>query len=290
MFERVGGVAGAVRLLAGGRAGGVGGIVLGYHDVVTDSPRTRYDVPLPRFRAQLRALRAWGLQLVPLADMVARLAAGGPVDGLVAVTFDDALEGVYRHAAPVLAELEVPFTVFAVSAELGTEPAWWPDAGRIMSREHLVALAEGGASIECHTRHHPSLPLLDGVARRDEVRGAKAELEDLTGRPVRLLAYPFEPPRPRGAGRGRRRRLRGRLQLRQRSHHRRPGPVPPPPLHHDPGPPPGAPGPPRGPTGGIVARHPGRCHPRLVSGGPALSARPARGPRVGGPQGRRRHR
>ena len=191
MVGRLGNVVDAVRLLAGGRCRARGGIVLGYHDIVDDHARTPYDVPVDRFRMQMRALRRWGLQLVPLSVLVERVAAGEAVDGMVAVTFDDALEGVHNLAWPVLEDLGIPFTVFAVSDELGTDPAWWPDAGRIMTRQHLVELAAAGANIECHTRHHPSLPALDAATQRDETAGAKAALEDLTGGPVRLLAYPF---------------------------------------------------------------------------------------------------
>lgn len=182
---------GAFRLLAGARRRGGGGIVLGYHDIVEGDPRNRYDVSPARLRLHLRALRSWGLQLVPLRSLVADLLEGKPVDGQVAVTFDDALEGVHRHALPILTELDVPFTVFAVSAELGTHPAWWPDAGRVMTKEHLLEVAAAGGRIECHTRRHPSLPGLSPAQLRDEVHGAKAELEDLTSSATHLLAYPF---------------------------------------------------------------------------------------------------
>lgn len=180
-----------MRLLSGGRSGGAGAIVLGYHDVVDGPARTPYDVTPDQLRMHLTSLRRWGLRLVSLGDVVDALLAGDDVAGTVAVTFDDALQGVHRHALPVLAELEVPFTVFAVSAELGTDPAWWPEAGRIMTKAQLLEVAAAGASIECHTRHHPSLPGLARSALADEVRGAKAELEDCTGVASRLLAYPF---------------------------------------------------------------------------------------------------
>lgn len=197
MRDRVSNVVGAVRLLVGGRCRQPGGIVLGYHDVVDGPPNTAYDVSPQRLRSHVQALRAWGLQIVPLTELVSRLTGGESVDGLVAFSFDDALEGVHRHALPILTELDVPFTVFVVSAELGTDPPWWPGAGRIMTRAHLAEVAAGGAAVECHTRHHASLPGLAPAALVDEVQGAKHELEDIVGAPTNLLAYPFghhDPP------------------------------------------------------------------------------------------------
>ncbi|MGI8792371.1 MAG: polysaccharide deacetylase family protein [Acidimicrobiales bacterium] len=191
MLDRVPNVIAAGRLLAGGRSRTKGGVVLGYHDVTDGPARTDYDVTVAALRQQLVALQAWGLRIVPLADLADALIAGQTVDGMVAVTFDDALEGVYRHAWPLLRELEVPFTVFAVSAELGGDPAWWPDAGRIMSQPHLVEMADAGVAIESHSRHHPSLPAVSATVLRDEVVGGKAEIENITGRETTLLAYPF---------------------------------------------------------------------------------------------------
>jgi peptidoglycan/xylan/chitin deacetylase (PgdA/CDA1 family) len=54
------------------------------------------------FRGHLRVLAALGLRVVPLATIVERLGGGEPVDGLAAITFDDALAGVLRHAVPAL--------------------------------------------------------------------------------------------------------------------------------------------------------------------------------------------
>jgi peptidoglycan/xylan/chitin deacetylase (PgdA/CDA1 family) len=45
--------------------------------------------------------------------------------------------------------------------------------------------------IGAHSRTHPDLTLLTGAALADEVAGARRELEDLLGRPVRSFAYPY---------------------------------------------------------------------------------------------------
>lgn len=191
MRSRLQEVVAAGRLLAGGRSRAAGGIVLGYHDIVTGDGRTAYDVPVGAFAQHLRLLDRWGLRWIALHDLIDRLQTGRSVDGFVAVTFDDALAGVHRHAWPILDEAGIPFTVFAVTDELGRRPSWWPEAGEVMSRAQLTEMAAGGVNIECHTRHHPSLPALDARRLRDETAGAKNQLEDIIGAPSKLLAYPF---------------------------------------------------------------------------------------------------
>jgi len=60
----------------------------------------------------------------------------------------------------------------------------------IMSWDQIRGLAKAGIAIESHSRSHRVLPTLDDAALRDDLRGAKRELEAQVGTPVRALAYP----------------------------------------------------------------------------------------------------
>ena len=82
---------------------GRGAAVLCYHDVGVDPENaTDYYVTPDLFRSHLEWIRQWGFTFVPLTEIVDRLLAGRDLDGLVAVTFDDALTGVREPAAPLL--------------------------------------------------------------------------------------------------------------------------------------------------------------------------------------------
>ena len=103
------------------------GGILGYHGISAGAP-----VPSPsmhvtqsRFREQIESLRS-RYEVVPLHELVARHQSARSIDGLLAITFDDAYVGVARHAAPILAELDVPATIF-VASEPSAEGAqfWW---------------------------------------------------------------------------------------------------------------------------------------------------------------------
>lgn len=181
----------AVGRLARTRQAAEGAVVLAYHDVVADGvPAGEHNVTAGRLRSHIRLLDRLGLRVVRLAEIAERLLAGRPVDGLAAITFDDALSGVHDHALPVLFEEGVPATVFAVSSVLGEQPPWWPGSAPTVNQSQLRRLVAAGIDIGSHTRTHPSLPALGRPEARRELRDSRAELEDLTGRAVEALAYP----------------------------------------------------------------------------------------------------
>jgi peptidoglycan/xylan/chitin deacetylase (PgdA/CDA1 family) len=189
---RLRGAASGAGLLLGRRLRTPGAIVLAYHDVGDDPTNsTDYYVSPRLFRRQLELALRWGLRFVDLADLTDRFLAEQPVDGLAAIVFDDSLVGVHHHAMPLLVELGLPATVFTVTDELGRRPPWWPGAARVMTEAEVREMAALGFRIESHTRTHASLVEVRGERLRAEVAGSKHRLEDLLGRPVDMLAYPY---------------------------------------------------------------------------------------------------
>lgn len=60
----------------------------------------------------------------------------------------------------------------------------------MLSADMVLALDRNGIEIGAHTVTHPILTSLDDDGARTEVCAGKQQLEALTGRPVRLFAYP----------------------------------------------------------------------------------------------------
>lgn len=118
------------------------------------------------------------------------------------VSFDDAHVSVLTLAAPILAALGVPATLFVPTAWVGAGPSWLDEAG-------LRALRAMGWDLGAHTVQHPRM----GVRRhgedeaahaarlRDECALSRGQLERMIGEPVSLFAYPYgeDPPLARDA-------------------------------------------------------------------------------------------
>ncbi len=83
-----------------------------------------------------------------------------------------------------------PKTRFELMREI--EARGGDDSGHklMLTREMVASMAEQGVEIGGHTVSHPILTSLDDQDARAEIENGKTELEAITGRPVRLFAYP----------------------------------------------------------------------------------------------------
>jgi peptidoglycan/xylan/chitin deacetylase (PgdA/CDA1 family) len=163
--------------------------VLAYHQIrdqtAADSARDRQYIVGPRaFAAQMRTLHDAGFTPVRGDALVAHAARGERLPRRpVLITFDDASEGQYARALPVLRRRRFTATFFVMTVVLG-KPGW-------LTRGQVRALDRAGMTIGAHTWDHQAVPRYQGDAWRVQLEQPKAELEKLIGHPVRLFAYPF---------------------------------------------------------------------------------------------------
>ncbi|GEM_PF-3039784 len=147
------------------------------------------------FEAQMRYLWRHGYQTTPFEDMV-------PGPGRLkqrhgrrfAITFDDGYREVITHALPVLRKYGFTATVFLVSSNLGGVNDWDKGRAQIVPLLDLSAvreLAASGISFGAHGVTHRSLPYLALAQARQEITGAKYQLEDATGSAINLFSYPY---------------------------------------------------------------------------------------------------
>lgn len=120
------------------------------------------------------------------------------------ISFDDAHRSVLELAAPLLAELKIPGTLFVPTAWIGMGPEW-------LDADGLRALRDLGWSIGAHSVHHPRMSWAlyreasaDHAQRlRDECAQSRDALTRILGEPPRLFAYPYgeDPSAARAAAR-----------------------------------------------------------------------------------------
>lgn len=172
-------------------------LILCYHAVSDDWP-SPLAVTRPLLEQQLGALVKRGYRGVTFEQAV----NGHSDHPTVAVTFDDAYRSTLTCAAPVLAGLGLPGTVFVPTDYVdGSEPMSWPgiEGWRdtpyaedlvCLTWDELAALRDAGWEIGSHTRSHPRLTRLADDRLRDELTGSRRALVDRFGR-CASLALPY---------------------------------------------------------------------------------------------------
>jgi peptidoglycan/xylan/chitin deacetylase (PgdA/CDA1 family) len=117
---------------------------------------------------------------------------------LTALTFDDGFASLFDHALPTLVDLGLPATVFLVAATLtekGHRVDWVRDSNaaglRTLSRGQILEMQEAGVTFGCHSYAHKDLTTLSEKECERDLRAGRELLENVLGRSVSLLAYPF---------------------------------------------------------------------------------------------------
>jgi len=161
--------------------------ILTYHSL--DETGSVISVSPPLFRRQMEALKAAGIPVAPL-DQVRE------VPGSVSLTFDDGFCNFLEVAAPVLASLGFPATVFVVSGHCGGFNDWvWQPLPvprlPLMGWSQVRQISEAGFDIGGHTVRHPRLTHLTPPQVAGELGDCRAEIEDHIGKPTHSFAYPY---------------------------------------------------------------------------------------------------
>jgi peptidoglycan/xylan/chitin deacetylase (PgdA/CDA1 family) len=171
-------------------------VVLCYHAIGESWPAS---VSPDRLEQHVRILLQRGFEPVTFTE----LATVPSAQKRFAVTFDDAYASVRERAFPVLQELDVPGTVFAVTsfADSGGVLDWPgllesgvdedPAPRRSLTWSQLAELADHGWEIGSHTRTHPRLTTVSDDALDDELAESRSACERELGRACQSIAYPF---------------------------------------------------------------------------------------------------
>lgn len=162
--------------------------VLMYHRVLSDeAPADGIEpgmfVRVSSFRAQMEWIAArW--RVAPLGE--AWPAPAGEVTAVV--TFDDGWRDNLTMAWPIMQALGIRPTIFLVRdwVRQGRTPA-----GEFLRPGEVAELAAAGVEFGAHTASHPHLDRLPAGAAAEQMRLSREAVEEWTGRPCRVFAYPY---------------------------------------------------------------------------------------------------
>jgi peptidoglycan/xylan/chitin deacetylase (PgdA/CDA1 family) len=110
-------------------------------------------------------------------------------------TFDDGYKSFIEVVFPILNEFSIPASVFIPAGMVGRKNSW-EYSSFLCPREHLSAhdiryLADLGVEIGSHGHSHIALTTLSDRFLRMELEKSKRILEDIAGRSVDYISYPF---------------------------------------------------------------------------------------------------
>ena len=158
--------------------------ILMYHAVGTDIPDDSsniFNIQPDLFKTHIDALvNNNNINLVPLSAPHKNY---NTTD--VAITFDDGYRDNLYIAAPILCELNIPFTVYVTTDYIGSNNHLY------LTKDDVKVLSElPGVTIGSHGKTHTKLTTCSHSVLKDELFTGKHYLEDLLGQKVVSLSYP----------------------------------------------------------------------------------------------------
>ena len=171
--------------------------ILLYHKIEEIPPGARHPrnyVRPKQFEAQLAALKSWGYTSIALEDWLEKRAAGGGMPSQpIVLTFDDGYRSNYEIAWPILRHYGARATLFLVADNIGGTNRWDADEIQqtLLSPDEIQAMQADGIRFGSHTCTHRSLIHLTETEALKELTQSRSKLENLLGRPVITLAYPY---------------------------------------------------------------------------------------------------
>jgi peptidoglycan/xylan/chitin deacetylase (PgdA/CDA1 family) len=147
------------------------------------------------FESYCRFFRRF-FHVVTLEELLARLAAGRPVDRLLVITFDDGYLDNRAFAAGALRQLGLPACFFIATDFIGSRRIpWWDEEAGItsewMSWPQVRELRDLGFEVGAHTMNHVDLGVVPREEAEREILGSRTRLERELGQPVTFFTYPY---------------------------------------------------------------------------------------------------
>jgi len=158
--------------------------ILGYHRVGKIFGDHVPSVSVETFSRQLEFLKRNRYQVLDLSEVAQLFDQDKPLPrASTVITFDDGYVETWTIAWPILKQFGFPATVFITPAEVGLEG--------FMTWDQILAAANQGLTVGCHTMNHSFLPLVPEDRLEHELVESKHIIEERINKRVDLLSYPI---------------------------------------------------------------------------------------------------
>ena len=161
----------------------IGVPVLYYHSVETNS-NNEVTITPEILEKQLNYINDNGYVTITIKELYDHLKNNQLIpEKSIVITFDDGYMNNYTEAFPILKKLNMKATIFCVGNSL--------DGSYYLSKNAIKEMSCYGIDIESHTVNHMHLDTLSYKNQIEELKKSKEILENITGKEVLSIAYPF---------------------------------------------------------------------------------------------------
>ncbi len=161
----------------------IGVPVLYYHSVDQNADNEVTITP-EMLEKQLKYINDNKFTTITIRELYDYLKNNKPIpEKSIVITFDDGYMNNYTEAFPILKDLNMKATIFCVGNSL--------DGSYYLSHEAIKEMSDYGIDIESHTVNHVHLDTLSYDEQLLELKKSKEILENITGKEVLSIAYPF---------------------------------------------------------------------------------------------------
>jgi peptidoglycan/xylan/chitin deacetylase (PgdA/CDA1 family) len=142
------------------------------------------DVSPDRFRKHLLTALSLGYRFRTAEEL-----AHGGGDKDLAITFDDGLASVGQHAASLLKELAIPYTLFIVTDWADGRQSFGPDL--FLGWREIEKLVADGATIGSHSVSHPNFAQISLEEAQHQLEESARIIESRLGIKPSMFAIPM---------------------------------------------------------------------------------------------------
>jgi len=166
-----------------------------YHHIAAPPPtaaiKGMYVAP-EQFDRQIHWLKRRGYRFLAFSDLTREVVD----DRTVVLTLDDGYADNYHAAFPILRKHDIRAVVYPIISDIGRRGVVWPGATEqtpadMMTRAQIEEMAAAGVEFGSHLLHHKRLGGMSAAEQTEELTASRAALEEIVGRPVVSIAYPY---------------------------------------------------------------------------------------------------